>query len=203
MKSPERKIRGRPRTFDADRVLQALLEVFWTRGYASCSLDDLAAAARVSKPSLYAAFGDKRTMYLRALERFSSELATTQEALGSDLPLAEGLALFFRASLDRFMSGDQGPRGCLVLCTATTEAAEEPDIRKALAGVLRELDAGLEWRFALAKEIGEIGGDADPQVLAFLAAAALHSLAIRVRAGEPREQLDSFAEAAVRMFTAV
>lgn len=202
MKISEPKPRGRPRTFDEDQVLGAVLDVFWAKGYAACSIDELAAAARVSKPSLYAAFGDKRTMYLRALERVAGELGTALEAaLGLDRPLADGLSAFFCASLERFMSGDQGPRGCLVLCTAATEAVEEPEIRKALARVLSEIDAGLERRFAAAKALGEISRSTDPQALASLAAAALHSLAIRVRAGEQRDRLDLFIAGAVRTFT--
>ena len=198
----EPRRRGRPRTFDEDQVLGAVLDAFWTRGYAACSLEQLATAAGVSKPSLYAAFGDKRAMYLRALERFASELEARLEAtLDPGRPLADGLSAFFRANLERFSLGDQGPRGCLVLCTAATEAVQEPEIRRALASVLANIDGALERRFVAAKAAGEIGDETDPGVLASLVAATLHSLAIRVRAGEDRDRLTSFTAAAVQTFT--
>ncbi len=199
----EAKPRGRPRTFDEDRVLGSILDTFWTRGFTGCSMDELAEAARVSKPALYAAFGDKRAMYLRAMERFTGEFeAAVEAALGPERPLADGLLAFYRASLERFLSGDHGPRGCLVLCTAASEAVVEPEIRNVLAGVLSRLDCALERRFAAAIASGQISSDADPRALASLAAAALHSLAIRVRAGENRNRLDALIAAAVRMFTA-
>lgn len=195
------KPRGRPRTFDEDRVLGSILDKFWTKGYTACSMDELANAAHVSKPALYAAFGDKRAMYLRAMERFTGEFEGAVEmALGPDRPIAEGLLAFYRASLERFMSGDIGPRGCLVLCTAATESVVEPEIRAVLAGVLSKLDGALERSFAAAAASGQISRDADPRALASLAAATLHSLAIRVRAGEPRDQLEALITAAVRTF---
>lgn len=204
MKIVEPRPRGRPRTFDEDQVLGAVLETFWTKGYAACSLDDLAAAAQVSKPSLYAAFGDKRAMYLRAMQRFTGELeAALGAALDPGRPLADGLSAFFSAGLERFLSGDRGPRGCLVMCTAVTEAVGDPAIRAALAAVLAEIDAALERRFEAARTAGELSRDADPAVLAALAGAALHSLAIRARAGERLDRLTSFTSAAVGMFAPV
>ena len=199
----EAKPRGRPRTFDEERALGSILETFWTRGFTACSMDELAEAAGVSKPTLYAAFGDKRTMYLRAMERFTGEFeGAVEAALEPGRPLADGLLAFYRASLERFLSGDHGPRGCLVLCTAATEAVVEPEIREVLAGVLSRLDCALERSFAAAIASGQISQDADPQAFASLAAAALHSLAIRVRAGESRDRLDALIAAAVRTFAA-
>lgn len=119
-----------------------------------------------------------------------------------DRLLADGLLAFYRASLERFLSGDNGPRDCLVLCTAVTEAVVEPEIRDVLAGVLSRLDRVLERSFAAAIVSGQITRDADPRALALLAAAALHSLATRVRAGESRDRLDALIVAAVRTFAA-
>lgn len=201
MKSSAAKSRGRPRTFDEERVLATLLDAFWTRGYTACSTDELAAAARVSKPALYAAFGDKRAMYLRAMNRFAAEFEDAVEAaLRPDRPLAEGLRALYRVSMERFLSGEHGPRGCLVLCTASTEAVVEPEIRAVLAGVLSRLDAALQRSFEGARASGQVAPDADVRGLAALAAAALHSMAIRVRAGETSERLEPLVDAAVRAF---
>ena len=202
MKTALPKPRGRPRSVDEGRVLGALLETFWTRGYTAVSIDELAQAAGVSKPSLYAAFGDKRAMYLRAMARFAGEFeGAVEAALTPARPLADGLLAFYQASLERFMSGDHGPRGCLVLCTAAAEAVVEPAIRDVLAGVLARLDGALERSFEAAKLSGQLSTSAEPRTLAALAAAVLHSVAIRVRAGEPRDRLDAIIAAAVLTFT--
>ncbi len=193
------RAKGRPRSFNEARVTASLVETFWTKGFGSCSIDELAAAAGVSKPSLYAAFGDKKAMYIVALKRFSTELSMAlQGTLDPKKPLEECLLSFFSANLELFLRGDAGPRGCLVMCTAVTEAVEEPVIREALATVVDVIDAQLARRFEAARSKGEISPDAEPEALAYLAAAALHSLAIRTRAGEPREQLERIAKAAVK-----
>ena len=63
--SPRR--RGRPRAYDPDVALSRAVETFWAHGYAGTSLDDLSAAMGMNRPSLYAAFGDKRDLYLKSL----------------------------------------------------------------------------------------------------------------------------------------
>ena len=62
---------GRPRAFDPDRALDRALEVFWRKGYEGASLSDLTSAMRINRPSLYAAFGDKQTLFRRALDRYA------------------------------------------------------------------------------------------------------------------------------------
>src|SRR4249919_2313925 len=73
--------RGRPRSFDPDAVLEKARGVFWTLGYAATSLDDLAAATGLNRPSLYAAFGDKHALYMRALERTRAGAVAAMRAM--------------------------------------------------------------------------------------------------------------------------
>src|ERR1700730_3969297 len=61
---------GRPRSFDIDRALDRALQVFWRKGYEGASLSDLTKAGGVNRPSLYAAFGDKKAMFRKALNRY-------------------------------------------------------------------------------------------------------------------------------------
>ena len=70
MRLGEKKARGRPREFDADKALDRAMRVFWRKGFLSASLTDLTRAMRVSRPSLYAAFGNKEELFRRALERY-------------------------------------------------------------------------------------------------------------------------------------
>jgi AcrR family transcriptional regulator len=69
------KRRGRPRAFDPDAVLETVLEMFWENGFAATSLDDISEATGVSRPSLAAAFGDKQSLYIKAMERYQSRIA--------------------------------------------------------------------------------------------------------------------------------
>jgi AcrR family transcriptional regulator len=168
---PAARPRGRPRSFDEKKVLGAVLDTFWTRGYAATSLDDLAAAGQVKRPSLYAAFGGKEEMYLRAFALFEARLtAELGRCLDPSRPLAEGLAAMYRGAIDTYLAGPAGPRGCLAVCTATTAAVEEPAIRAALQGVLTRLDEGLAARFRAARAAGEIPPGPPAKRLAQIAA---------------------------------
>ncbi len=99
--------------------------------------------------------------------------------------------------LSIYFSGDGRPRGCFAIGTATTEAVEDAEIRSALADGLRTLDADFEARLRVARETGALKGDADPAALAVVAAATLHTIAIRARVGVPRAELRELARRAV------
>ena len=153
----------------------------------------------MNRPSLYAAFGDKHTLYLKALEGYwDLGLVTMRKALGDrDRPLDEVLMRAYDAQLSIYFTGDDRPRGCFAVGTATTEAVEDPEIRSALAEGLRTLDGDLEARIRTARDSGELSKGADPTALAILASATLHSIAIRARAGIPRTELREMARKAV------
>jgi TetR/AcrR family transcriptional regulator, copper-responsive repressor len=195
----EPKRRGRPRAYDPEAALQRATDSFWRSGYSGTSLDEICAATGMNRPSLYAAFGDKHTLYLKALEHYwQLGLVTMREALADrDRPLAEVLMRAYDAQLSIYFSGEGRPRGCFAVGTATTEAVDDPEIRSALAEGLRALDADLEARLQIAREAGELKADADPAALAMVASATLHTIAIRARAGVPRTELREIARKAV------
>jgi AcrR family transcriptional regulator len=198
-KEAEPRRRGRPRAYDPPAALQRAMDCFWRSGYSGTSLDEICAATGMNRPSLYAAFGDKHMLYLRALDRYwQFSLATIRDALADrERPLAEVLMRAYDAKLSIYFSGDDGARGCFAIGTATTEAVEDPEIRSALADEFRTLDADFEARIRTAHERGELRGDADPAALAVLASATLHTIAIRARAGVPRAELREIARKAV------
>ncbi len=127
----EPKRRGRPRAYDPQVALQRATDSFWRNGYSATSLDEICAAVGMNRPSLYAAFGDKHTLYLKALEHYwQLGLVTMREALADrDRPLAEVLMRAYDAQLSIYFSGEGRPRGCFAVGTATTEAVEDPEIR--------------------------------------------------------------------------
>jgi TetR/AcrR family transcriptional regulator, copper-responsive repressor len=192
--------RGRPRAYDAEAALKRATDEFWQTGYSGTSLDSIAAATGMNPPSLYAAFGNKRAIYLKALSNYW-ELALTaaREALAEDRPLREALMLAYEAALSLYFSGKGRARGCFVVGTAVTEAVDDPDIRKSLAAGLRATDADFEARLRLARDKGELKPNADPEALAVLASATMHTIAIRARAGVPRSELREIARKAVNV----
>jgi AcrR family transcriptional regulator len=192
---------GRPRVYDPETALRRATDSFWKTGYAGTSLDDISAATGMNRPSLYAAFGDKRRLYLKALEAYwqLSHQAMHEALADESLGLAAALMQAYDAQLAIYFSGAGLARGCFVVGTAVTEALEDEDIRASLASGFRELDAALEVRFRYALAKGELEKHADPASLALLAAALLHSIAIRARTGTPRAELREIAWKAVNM----
>ncbi len=192
-KSPSPNPRGRPRTFDPADALKAASERFRTRGYAGTSLDDLVDATGLARPSLYAAFGDKRALYLAALDRTIDRVGRSFDALvASDLPLRESLTAMFRFVVDGFLTGEAGPSGCIMITTSATGAVEDAAVRERLATFLAIEDDRVEALLA-------DRGDAKAHAHARLVTAVVHSLSVRARAGATREELDAIAAACITL----
>ncbi|MBA1376452.1 TetR/AcrR family transcriptional regulator [Pseudomonas brassicacearum] len=200
-KPTEGKGRGRPRAYDPQTALQQALGVFWNTGYSAASLDSIASAAGMNRPSLYAAFGDKHAIYIKALDQYWETAHTAmQDALtDSTLTLEQALTRFYEGQLAIYFSGDGQPRGCFAIGTATTEAVEDPEIRQVLSQRLSQLDADLQARLHLAVDSGDLENDVDLTALAVLASSLLHSISIRARAGKSREELTGLARAAISL----
>jgi len=195
--------RGRPRAYDPKTALARAAETFWKAGYAGTSLDQLAAATGMNRPSLYAAFGDKRGLYLKTLEHYRDEYRElARRTVADDPPLRVFLKRFYDAALDLYLAGDDGPRGCYSIGTAATEATVDPDVRAFLADSTRNTDAFLKSRIDKGRQRGEVPPDADTAALAYLATATMHTIAIRSRAGLPRQELDALVDAAIEVICA-
>jgi len=190
--------RGRPRQYDPDAALDAALKAFWDCGFAGTSLEEIAAATGMNRPSLQAAFGDKKAIYRKAIARFNlGFLDTLEAALFAGGSLEDDLVGFYLATLPTYRTGPDGPLGCPVICTATVEAAVDDDIRADLSAALDKIDAILTTRFEQAGEAGELPPSADPKALGRLAGALLHSLAVRTRARQPDFEPEAFVRASV------
>jgi AcrR family transcriptional regulator len=194
----EPKRRGRPRAYQPDVALGKALELFRKSGFAATSLDDLSAATGMNRPSLYGAFGDKRELYIKSYQRYRADArAATIEIFRDEMPIRQRLARIYQVALDIYLSGDAGPRGCFTVMTAASEAVFDPDIRVMVLEGFSELDRAFAACFRLGKENGELAVSADPEVLARLASATIHTIAIRARAGVPRKQLEAIVKGAI------
>lgn len=196
MKSEKKQ--GRPRVFDAKTVIGQAREVFWDRGFSAASLDNLSAATKLNRPSLYGAFGDKEDLYLDTLEGYREDsLDILFKALNPALPLRENLANIYAEALKIYLHGETAARGCFLISTATAEAIQHDRVREVLRRSLNEFDGAIKERMELAVERGELPADADAATLAKLASAVMHSLAVRARAGDTRETLEAIARSGV------
>jgi len=188
--------RGRPRSFDAGEVLEKARGVFWNLGYAAASLDDIAAATGLNRPSLYAAFGDKHALYMAALGRTrEGAVAAMRAMMGREGRLRDVLGDLFAGAIGAYVVGDVGQRGCFIIGTAVTPAVDDPGARDMLTGFIADEDALFQERFA--RSGNELAAGMTPEGAAMLATAALHTLAIRDRTGEGRDALVRVADAAV------
>lgn len=184
--------RGRPRSFEPDEVLGRAAERFWSDGFAATSLDALGEATGLNRPSLYAAFGDKRQLYLKALDRYmSGGGGLFERALAARDELRPTLLALFGGVLDLYRAGEPNAVGCFLIGTALTEAPRDESIRRALAEGLAAVDGAYDRLFRAATERGKLPVDFDAGRAAMLASALLHTLAIRSRAGSPRAELDA------------
>lgn len=195
--APEKR-RGRPRAYEPDVALAKALDLFRKDGFAGTSLDDLSAATGMNRPSLYGAFGDKRALYIKTYERYRADArAAMQEAFKGDLPLRKRLQRIYAIALDIYLSGEEGPRGCFTVMTAASEAVADPDIRAMVLSGFHELDKAFAICFRGARETGQLPPSADPDVLAQMASATIHTIAIRARARTPRKDLEAIVRGAI------
>ncbi|WP_025031817.1 TetR/AcrR family transcriptional regulator [Nitratireductor aquibiodomus] len=182
--------RGRPPAYDREAALMAIAEAFRLRGYAAASLDEIARAAGMNRPSLFAAFGNKKAMYLAALEDYRRRMEqAVSPALAGEGPLGDALTGFFDAAIGFY--GEGAAPGCLVLCTATAEAPADEEIAAALADTISGIEAQLAARIAREAAECEVAG------LAQLMVSVLICIAVQARAGADEAALKSFARASV------
>src|ERR1700686_673699 len=196
--APEPKRRGRPRAYQPEIALGKALDLFRKDGFAATSLDDLSAATGMNRPSLYGAFGDKRELYIKTYQHYRADArAAMRDIFRDEMPIRERLARIYAVALDIYLSGEAGPRGCFTVMTAASEAVADPDIRAMVLEGFSELDKAFAICFRHAKEKGELPEGADPAVLAQLASATIHTIAIRARARVPRGELEAIVRGAI------
>jgi AcrR family transcriptional regulator len=191
--------RGRPRKFDEDQTLDRIMQLFWQRGFAATSLDQIADATGLNRPSLYAAFGGKKDMFLKSLDRFAARMqAYLSEAGQREKGLKPRLKAIMTAAIDLYTGQSEfsgASYGCLVISTLPAEALEDPDFNAVLAQVTHRMDKGFAG--LIRRETG--GEIAETEILATarLLSLVLHGISIRARAGERPEVLKDLATSAV------
>lgn len=192
-------VRGRPRKFDTDEVLDRVRDTFWRYGYAGTSMDQLSAATGLHKPSLYGAFGDKKRLYLAALDNYLADVRAEFAEAFAIPDLFESLQAMTEWSIDKFIGKNEAGAGCFMMHTAMPEATEDPEISRAVRESMDSLDRALVRRFEKAIEAGQIAPDADPRALAMVMVANHYEISGRARAGYSRAELRALADRTLDM----
>jgi AcrR family transcriptional regulator len=189
--------RGRPRAFDIDQALDRAVEVFWRKGYEGTSLSDLTRAMGINRPSLYAAFGDKRALFRKVIDRYTNGAADfTLQALQAPKAREVAERLLFGAAEE--MCGGDHPAGCLLVQGALAAGNEATSVRRELASRRDQARALLHQRLRRAKKEGDLPPDADPAALARYLMTVLNGMAVQGAGGASRKDLRRVAEVALQ-----
>jgi AcrR family transcriptional regulator len=180
--------KGRPREFDIDQALERAMEVFWRKGYEGASLPELTKAMGINRPSLYAAFGNKESLFRKALARYAEgPAAYVAEAL---------IAPTARAVVERLLEGSatlltdpDRPRGCLVVQGALACGEMAETIRRELIARRAALQGDLHKRFELAVSEGDLSSEVDCADLARFVVTIIHGMAVQAVGGATRDDL--------------
>jgi AcrR family transcriptional regulator len=191
--------KGRPREFDCEQALAQALRVFWQRGYEGASMAELTGAMGITKPSLYAAFGNKESLFKKALDLYERDkMAYVAEALAA--PTCRQVAeTFLRGAVDMTTSTCD-PRGCLGVISSVACSAEAESIREEVTRRRASSNQALIERFAQANAIGELPDGVEPEALARYLMAVLQGLALQAGNGATRAELDQLVDTTLAMW---
>ncbi|MES9519459.1 TetR/AcrR family transcriptional regulator [Streptomyces capoamus] len=191
---------ARTKEFDPDAALQSALELFWRRGYEATSMADLVEHLGIGKASLYATFGSKHELYLRALDRYGQgqdpRLTRELSAPGPVLPAVRALVRRFAAEAAADATREQG---CLVTNTAVELAPHDRAAARRVERSWDTLETLLHSALVRARAQGELAGDRDPLALARLLLVLLQGLRVVGKASADPARVRDAAEQALAL----
>lgn len=192
---------GRPREFDVETALDLALHVFWRKGYEGTSMSDLTEAMGITKPSLYAAFGNKEDLFRKALDRYVDGPGGYYQA-GLQKPTAREVVEHILYGAVDAMTDPSNP-GCLAVQGALCcgEAAET--IKQELAARRAKTEEDLRDRLSRSIAEGDLPSSTDAGDLARYVSAILQGMAVQAAGGASRDQLRKLADMAMRSWPPV
>ncbi|MFF5546117.1 TetR/AcrR family transcriptional regulator [Streptomyces olivaceoviridis] len=194
---------ARTKEFDPDAALQSALELFWRRGYEATSMADLVGHLGIGRASLYATFGSKHELYLRALDRYgqTQDPVLTRELSrpGPVLPAVRGLVRRFAAEATAEATREQG---CLVTNTAVELAPHDREAARRVERSWDTVETLLHSALVRARAQGELAGDRDPLALARMLLVLLQGLRVVGKASADPARVRDAAEQALALLDA-
>lgn len=187
----------RPKEFNPDDAIEKAMHVFWHKGYEATSMEDLLTAMNLNRGSLYDTFGDKRQLFLKAIDRYCHGFVAEKFSL-LDQP---GPAL---PTLRRFIHGmiasalaDPQRRGCLIANTAMERSPHEKEIAGTLRQALKMAEDTFFKVLARAKQQGELQHDKDPRALARFLTTMMQGTIVMIKAGASADAVKQTVETAL------
>lgn len=192
-----KRLRGRPRNFEEAEALDQATRVFWAKGYDGATVDDLVAGTGVSRPSLYATFGDKETLFMRCLEHYGLRArASATQALYAALTVQEAICGFLRLTVEG-ATGPSNPSGCLMACVVPCVGDQK--VRDIGAQAAAQITQIVAQRLQEAVAAGELPPGFPCLMRSRHILGMASALALRARAGETREALSADADDVVTL----
>lgn len=184
---------ARPREFDYEHVLDKAVEVFWSKGYESASIQDLVEATGLHRGSLYATFGSKQGLFLTVLDRYNNVVVRRLLELLDGQPSGRAsIKAFFAAVVEHILTA--GPlRGCLVTNSAVERGLSCADTAAKVGDCLRRIEAGFLRALQRTQAVGELPKEADIQALSRHLTCILQGLLVVGKIRPEREVLEDMA----------
>lgn len=190
---------ARPQAFVREEVLDAAIGCFWSRGFEATSIRDLTAEMGLHGPSLYNAFGDKRGLFIEALQRYAT--CTMRERIARLDELASPVSAihaFFRELIDKSLA-DPEHRGCMIVNAALDVAAHDEGIRAIVSGLLGEIEGFFRRAVAAARLGGQVSRHLDPEDMGRLFLGIVIGIRVLARTGAGQEALEGVARPALSL----
>jgi AcrR family transcriptional regulator len=183
---------GRPRNFDTGKALEAALNLFWRKGYEGTTLPDLTHAMGINRPSLYAAFGNKQSLFKKVIDRYTTGPASYVRAALAQ-PTARAVAEKLLKGAVENLTNPAHPRGCLAVQGALACGDDADCMRQELIRHRESLVKALRARLSRAKREKDLPPDSNPSDLARYLATIMHGLSVQASSGATRKELQKVA----------
>ncbi|MGE3990502.1 MAG: TetR/AcrR family transcriptional regulator [Pseudorhodoplanes sp.] len=176
------------------------MNVFWSHGYHATALPDLLRATKLSRGSLYAAFGDKHSLFLRALDRYIADALTRMDIeLAPGRDPVDGLRAYLAGYVER-TSGAKGRRGCLLVATAMEMAGHDPEVDRRIAGFFNAMELRVADALSRAKAAAKLADGVEPSSAARIIVCFVEGLRVTGKTGPARTTSQSTADALLDRF---
>ena len=193
---------GRPREFDVDRALEQALHVFWRQGYEGTSINDLTQAIGITKPSLYAAFGNKEDLFRKALDRYIDGPGGYVQVAMAKPTVREVVEHLLLGAADA-VTNPENPPGCLAVQAALCCGDAAESIKQELMTRRANGEDDLRKRFERAVDEGDLPADTNAADLARYVSAILQGMAVQAAGGASRDELQKVATMALKTWPPV